>query len=137
MVNPNQSFGGPSETGTPANGTQNQQLQWVLESMSRLQRSHDALLSKIDARFDTLDSRIEDRHSRLDSKIDNKIELVEHKITSNHTLIENKITNCELKITKDISDSKIAHAKWIIGLVFAMPAVFWMLYQLVSSLMSK
>ncbi|XHF49443.1 MAG: hypothetical protein PIK35_12360 [Enterobacter roggenkampii] len=133
----NQSFGAPNEASTPARGTENQQLQWVMESLSRLQQSHESMLVKMDARFDTLDSRIEDRHNRLDTKIDSKIDLIEHKITSNHTIVESKITTCELKISKDIADSKIAHAKWIVGIIFGLPAVFWMGYQLVHALLTK
>lgn len=109
----------PSHDSTPNKNTENQQLQWVIESLTQLRTSHETFTNKIDGRLDVLEEKIDRKHTAIIEKVDNHKEL-----------LSSKIENSELKMGKSISDSKVDTIKWVLGL----PAVGWVVYQILKAI---
>lgn len=153
----------PRQEGTPSRGGDNAQLQWVIESITQLKASHEAIGSQLKANHESLTVEVRTGKESLATTIEHKLELlktttaqksdtidakisamderliekhraIEERIIQNHSLLMAKIENAELKVGKAHSDSRFDTMKWVIGLAVAFPSVAWVVVQLVTHL---
>lgn len=138
----------PQQESVPASNSENRQIQWVIESLTKLHSSHENLSTKIDMRMDgmeeklsnatnVLETKIQGHQQRIDEKLDIKHSSLEGKFDTHTQLFSTKMENCELKIHKTIAESRITTIKWFVGLMIAVPGMTWMLIQIFSKFVAK
>ncbi|MGY3922070.1 hypothetical protein LA366_02740 [Aeromonas jandaei] len=152
----------PRQEGTPSRGGDNAQLQWVIESITQLKASHEAIGRQLKADHESLTVEVRTGKESLATSIEHKLELlktttaqkndtidakisamderliekhraIEERIIQNHSLLMAKIENAELKVGKAHSDARFDTMKWVIGLAVAFPSVAWMVVQLFNN----
>ncbi|EKN3596699.1 hypothetical protein FG435_004297 [Yersinia enterocolitica] len=124
----------PHREGTPSSASDNTQLQWVISAMTQLKNSHDTLASKIEQQASRFEDKLDSKHERLEERIKSKHESLDERLKSSHDLLCSKIDLTEIKIGKNISDSKIATIKWLFGIVLGCPSIIWVGYQLIKAI---
>ncbi|QDL31500.1 hypothetical protein [Serratia liquefaciens] len=138
----------PQQESVPAQNSENRQLQWVMESLAKLEHSHNNLSTKIDMRIDGIEEKLTNATSHLDTKIQGHQQRIDERLDIKHTALEGKIDthtqlfttkmeNCELKIHNKIAESRITTIKWFVGLLIAVPGAGWMLIQIASKILTK
>ena len=141
----------PKPEGTPHRGTENSQIQWVIENVSQLKVSHESLATAVRVSKDSLTSNldhklellkanttqrsdsIDSKLSHMDDRLNERLKAIDERIQQNQNLLVSKIENAELKLGKAVSDSKIDSIKWMFGLAFGLPSVAWTIVQIVEA----
>ncbi|MGK7506150.1 hypothetical protein ACSRAF_14175 [Salmonella enterica] len=112
----------PRQDGPPGRGSENRQLQWILESMGKLHSTQQELISKIDK----IEVKVEMKQKGCAESLVKDRELMverhtrlEERIASNHSILEARIENAFERSTKAVSELRSEIIKWVIGLALA------------------
>lgn len=123
---------------TPGEGAStNTHLQWLIKTVSELKTSHERLSGNFEHKFECLETKITARNESLDERMETRHKATEDKISHNHELMMTKMQNVELKIQNSIADSRFSGLKWLIPLLINLPALAWMVIQVVKAVTSK
>lgn len=141
----------PQTDGTPSKNSENRQIQWLIENVSSLKSSHEALTADVRGNKDffstQLDHKLEllsvtttQKHdvvvaklSLSDERLTERHRALEDKINSNHQLMMAKLEAMEHKVGKAHSDTRFDTMKWVIGLMIGFPSIAWAIVQIVKT----
>ena len=154
MVNPDRiHFDGvsPQAEGPPNKGTENRQIQWLIEGVSALKASQETLAADIKSNKDhfsiQLDHKLEllnvtaaqnndaaaAKLAHIDERLTERHRALEDKISNNHQLLIAKLDAMEHKVGKAHSDTRFDTMKWIIGMMVGIPASAWTIVRIVDA----
>jgi hypothetical protein len=146
----------PNKEGTPGRGTENGQLQWVVEAIGQLKTSHEMLSKTVEHKLDVVHQQGEAKRELLEAKLsameeklrsgsqnlEDKLKAgnqsLEDKLQSGNRSLENRIDQNHQLLLSKLESNALTPYKMIVGGLkwgIGIPATLWALFNVVSKLL--